>query len=1031
MFSPGGGVVALFACACVMSIVAYADTRSWTGAGDGMTFGQPANWQDGVAPSAGCRVSIPSDATVKVGTAADASLLESLDGADLDGTLEIADFAAEVTLPATFSLSGSGAFRALSISKIALHGDNSDYTGSFFTSNTIVDVRNNRAFGVSCPVTHYVTTQNKILFVNAGGIYDNPVTLYQVSASNPYFSYQTSANITNRGDFILYSPRGDNYCNRFAGDANKRLVFTGDVTVKSGFLDCTGAVYLDGTASTVASRWIMCDSGNLYVGRTITPSDLAEFRPSGGGSLVFTAVNALNGAKVRPNGATPTIDLNGLDQTIGNLQDTSTDGRARIHSASDATLTMTGVADSNRYGGYFSGAVSFTFDSAGNTLTLTNNPSYPSTTTGSLTAKAGTIAIGKGAAFTALGRMILDGGTLSVAKGAFVNTAVRLAVTSAGGTLALADDVELVVATARVNGGFAAADTYTAADPGPFAGILSGGGTLRVVSEMEPIDDSPIYVWTGGTDTSLSTGANWQGGKAPTFGGTETIVFKENNGTANVSGAIKAYALKFDGAGTFALTGDSGARIDVLYGGVTVTNSASSDAFAVTVAPSLRMLTDQTWTVPAGDTLTLSSELKAAPPLTAANALTGRGNGQLHLLADNSAFLPQFDFKDRFSVRTTNGKGLGSPTRSVTCRVLPYFYGGKALTNDVPLTVYDSTYNNDYDHISASGTPLVQRGLVTFANTVARTCYIAFGDEGELLGGITEPAAIGNSFWIRSMTRGKTVMIAGEPISARFATATVDQVGAFALGGTGSANRYLLIRIARTFLECLADDVMNPNATLAFGQKDNPSGNRSPFGMSYGVLDLNGHCQHVQGMAISGRIDGVGYAHVTSDVPASVVAVGVQTNENLMAKFLGAAGFTLDASGAITAFSNAVSTTTGDLCISNGVLRLDSGYVWGGSNTVTVAGGALEVTQGAASGAFGGNTTRTKMFLSGSGVLNLPSGATVTVQKLCVDGKEAPSGAYCGADGAASKLYAAHFGAGTGVLRVLKSDAGGCVITFR
>lgn len=1011
-----------------------AATRTWTGGGDGTTLSQATNWENSTAPSSGERISIPAGKTVRVTAAADANLLVSLAGADLGGTLEIANYAATVTLPSTFTLAGSGAFRVLSVNKIEIKGDNSDFTGSFFTSNTNFKVQHNRALGIACPVTHCVTAGSTTkMEIEADGIYNNPVTLRQTGTGTTYFSYKSTANVTNYGNFALYA-YSNNSCNRFEGDAGKILAFFGDVVLYKGYLDCTGNVHFNGTGLTdtgTDSGYIMCDSGSLTIGRTLDPATVRYVRATGSGKVTFSSANALNGCKVHLHSTSPQLDLNGIDQTMGDLEDTSPLGGATIKSASSATLTMTGAAVNNRYGGCFSGAVSFTFDSDGNTITLTNNPAKPSTTTGSLTARAGTIALGKEAVFSALDSLVLDGGELSVAAGATVNSSVRLRVTSNGGTLTLADKAELGVQTARVNGGFAEAGVYTAANPGPFDGIISGEGTLRVASDMEPIDDSPVYTWIGGNGTSLSTGANWQGGVAPTFGGTETLVFNEDNGTANVSGVIKAYALKFDCAGTFALTGEG--TIDVAYDGVTVTNSSSASTVEVTVEPSLRVLTDQTWVVPAGDTLTLSSELKAAPSLGTMNVVTGRGSGQLHLLADNSAFLPQFDFKDRFSVRTTNGKGLGSASRTVSCSVMPLFYGGKALTNEVPFLVRDTTYQNDYDKINDTGTPLVQKGLITFYTPSAKTCYIQFRDDGELLGGLAESKDSGNSLWLRAMDSGKTVKMSGAPFTANFNSVIIDQVGDFVLGAMSGESGYKAFRISRTGLTCEAEDALRQNAKVNFGQPNNGAGNRgSGFPNSYGVLDLGGFSQRVAGMGITGLISAAaGYAYVTSCAPASVVSVGVQTNENVVARFLGAAGFTLDAAGAVMAFSNAVSATSGDLRVSNGLLRLDRGYVWGGSNTVTVAGGTLKVTAGAADGAFGGNATLTKMYLSGGGVLDLPAGSTVTVRKLCVDGVEAPAGTYCGADGSADKRYAAHFGSGSGVLHVRRSEVAGMKIIFR
>ena len=1019
------------------------ETLVWQG-GNGNLF--DANWKaadetDAHVPYTGCLLSIPSGSTVTASGSDGAALLR-FKGLELNGTFKCNAFTAGCTLGSAFALSGSGAFNVESCAgQFHLAADNSAFTGSFSFLKTTVYVDHVRALGIENAVTVSYGTTNpggSYFFITVGGEYRNPL---KIDGGSGWYacSVENASQVVWSGPVQCMNTTASP-CPRFVAKDGARIELTGGLQgadgATQGRCDFNGDVILSGEGVTYTlPDYLFCDTGTLTVSADIDPATYLYVQ--GSATIAFGKANVVPDVRLVTTG-NGKFDLNGHDQTTDEVKNDNAGNQSFTSVKAPATLTVNGSAVGGSLGAALNGHLSFAFDNASGTLTLTNGSRNASTTDGRLIAKAGTLRLGASANLPNLSGLVVQDGTLAVDAGAKANLGARLEFTQANaGVIDLSRGVSLKVDTLVLDGQFLPHGTYSLSQPGGLAGHIVGEGELLVANSSGEITDPNVFHWVGGHGTSLATAENWQEHAAPPLKGSDVLVFTGGASGAVVEGTIDVYGLVFDGASDFTLGAGANALVRLGAGCFTLTNRTLAGTATFTVAaPVETQASRQTWTIGANTALSLPATLSASPYVNDTIVpVTVSGTGTLDLGGDNEAFKPTFEFTTLGLVPVIrHSHALGSPERTIDVRYVPN--AKVALTNEVPFNIYDSHYTPNERHILNPGKGyFVQRGRITFM-TNGRTGYLSLYG-GSIEGGLAAgPDNKGGDVWLQSYA-GCNFRLAGEPVNLP-GTLTLDNAGTFSIASTG--NKWGGLRVNKSVLTCEADDVLSETGKLIFTMPGQGAIQSADYGCSiYGVVNLAGHDQTVtqvtNGWDIAEDSNPI-YANrraiVDSATPAAITVTGAQGGNNLRTEFRHAAGLTMAGTGTLK-FSKWISPTSGRLEVRSGEFAFTAGGGWGGgANTATVAviGGTLSVAADAAETAFGGSRNRTALSVSGSGTVNIADGSVVEVDTFSVDGVEVPGGMYGGADSpASSKRFAAKFGPGTGVLKVRRPC--GFIILFR
>ena len=156
-------------------------------------------------------------------------------------------------------------------------------------------------------------------------------------------------------------------------------------------------------------------------------------------------------------------------------------------------------------------------------------------------------------------------------------------------------------------------------------------------------------------------------------------------------------------------------------------------------------------------------------------------------------------------------------------------------------------------------------------------------------------------------------------------------------------------------------------------------------------VDLNGYANRVSSIALT-KSDMNGW--VTSTRGKAYLYNTVSADTTTYLPFRGQAGLFKDGAGTLTIKKNTknASDTTGELCVTDGMVSFDGEAAWPNVSAVTLKeNGGLTL---AASGQIG---TRAVLALSGDALLTLPENGSRTVQALTVDGTWQAAGTYTAA----------------------------------
>lgn len=1019
----------LTACALASEIV-------WKG-GDGMPdWNDDATWEGGKRPLAGDMAVIPDGAEALAGNV-DYAYINTLAGIRIEkgGTLTITNLSGSIEH--RVPLSGEGLFRGVCTkddidASVILNSDNKDFTGEFQFEKCGVTVKTATALGApGCRLTY----QGNARIRPAGGI-DNRVCKYNTgnattSACVEYFGgpneYTTSSDSheTLTGTHVFHAPA------RVIGSGVWRFVFLDNDVSYDGppgnALICQstyfkGAGTLDmGEGTALADyRHAAADVFAIRLGKKMISGRLAD---QCGWICLLDRENVCE--KTIPiafvpysTSYQPRLELQGgFDQQCGNFECNAnvTDG-AVITASDPATLTVHGTA-ANAVKAILTGKLSLTLDSDNDEARpgVFDLVSPGHTTTGTLTAKRGTMTLGAETTFPNVTALVAMGSGKLIVNTANLNSKATLTASGAGtleinstlgqeAVLCAADEAKLVinsifngqsarlvaakaenlelnsevsVYTAQVGGAYLPSGTLDAS-----SGYFTGRGRLTVLSR--PIVQKDATYVGMGADIDFSSPANWADGQVPA-NLAETIVHLGGAGSPErlnfpaEGGQVYGLVVKADRDLTLA-----GGQVAVGAAGVVCEAPAEGTMRTHRFEMPLEVVgLPQSWTVPTNVSLTIAAPLSGVKALEL--GVTISGGGGLVLDADSPDLEPPLAL-DGLALKINKPFALGSTNRFTLIKAAqgtsakpsekkPSFANG--LRNEVPIGLSGSWVyylTEKYDETFTQSGEARLNGVWVLGNG---TCTFEGGLSGEGL------------FY----TVSSTYTITGQPMNMPKGALLQDNTTLY-VGSTG--NVFEKITQGKGVTVCLTNDALCATGVFAFG------------GDGSATLDLGGFDQEIGGL--QGAVPGA----ITSARPAVLTSYDA-ADRTLAVSFGGLAGYAHAGAGTYT-FTQP-SDTKGSLSVLSGGVKLDAGASFGAVSNVTVAAGAkLVVSVDAAAAAFSANgRSRATLALStdegASSELAL-EGGTVTVSRLVVNGEPKPMGTYDRTSGIGIT--------GEGTLRVLR-----------
>jgi len=451
----------------------------------------------------------------------------------------------------------------------------------------------------------------------------------------------------------------------------------------------------------------------------------------------------------------------------------------------------------------------------------------------------------------------------------------------------------------------------------------------------------------GGSDARWSLADNW-GGTAPVaddalfFGGTAKTV-----NTNDLDGLAVAGLTFNSGAGAFSLWGNG-----ITLGGNVVNNDADTQTVNLPIA----LDAVRTFTAASGN-------IVVSNIISGAGGLTKEGVNTLTLTGDNT-------YEGATAVNTNtlviaHANALGSTAGGTTInngRGATLELRGNLMMIAEPLAITGGNVNRQAI-FNASGTNTLS-GPITTSNTRINANG---GTWLKITGGVTGA----NAFFV--VNANGTIEFTGAPVSVGTGTFHADSGGTTILGVSGNTWGSTLFSGGTMRMDVA--NALPATTTLQIG------------GVVYGpscTLNLNGFDQTVASLTPAGGTPGT--VVITSASPATLT-VNQSGNTTYWGQLAGRVNLVKTGSGSLS-LSNALSSTTGDVIVSNGTLVVTTASRLGNSTNIVVDGGTLELrNQTALSDA-------ASVWLSAGGKITLGAGLVESVDRLFFDGVQQPSGTY-------------------------------------
>ena len=996
-------------------------------------------------PAAGGTATIPAGETVTVtgndvttAAACGAIVIES------GATLKFSNITANATFAG--SISGSGTFSAENASdktyRLTFTGDLSAFTGNF--DFKYVYTTFNTALSGSAPIKIVsANIASTYPYFTGGHTYNNPLDV-SVGAN---YGLQVNSNsviagaVTCRGGRLHGGASGNNVGGRFTG------VFKASSTIYPvGGISFEGGILPNGSAGTGS---LYADNGTMHIKSQV--GAISQIRPiNANGKVIFWGANLLDDSVTVAMGQTygsthrsGTYDLNGYSQrakTLSLIDEANMIPETTIiTSANPATLTLVNQSATVNYKGQLKGAVSLDLSSSSaKTLTLNGTANN---TTGSLTVRSGTLALGASAKFLNLSSLVVTNtGTLSVST-ENVNPNVELNIFGSG-VVNVAAGTTLQVLHAKLDGDYIPPGEYVQGSE-VFGNHLAGGGTLRVLNDA-PVVAGDTYVWTGAAgDGLLTTDGNWEGGSAPDLtAGTAKLFFSAGTASATVSGTAHVYGITFCTNAAFTLTGaDANAKVVLGEGGFLFTNTAAASVTHVLDVPVEMGTLPQTWRV-----ASTSTQLSLTAPLTgraSRQPLTIQCFGRVEFRADNSGLLTDLVLTNVTTATQPyiyNMKGLGAKSRFTTIwggqpRFITDAPQGGSLTNETPLRLHSGLTNTEGAYINSSNKAyLYLTGPVVFNGSGLSQSEIYFKGNVHFAGGITNETNHGLCFRMA----GGNNWIEGKPM--RFTKQFEQDYGSL-LNIAVSNNDWERLHPMKATIRCHCDYALAVGRPILFGVV-----NSVFYYTPMATIDLNGYNQSVSRIfpawtgyeTEGGHNWAATYGLVTSVTPATLEITGTETTV-FPVKFEGAAGLHMNGTGSFT-ITNKLSNTTGELKVSKGTVRFARDAGWTAVTNIVLAGGTLAVDAGAGATAFGPQQGKSDALLTvvstNAPTLSIAADEQATVSMLSIveaDGRihEKNPGVYGGPAAGLSANNTLSWISGSGKLFVRRSALNGTMLIVR
>ena len=504
----------------------------------------------------------------------------------------------------------------------------------------------------------------------------------------------------------------------------------------------------------------------------------------------------------------------------------------------------------------------------------------------------------------------------------------------------------------------------------------------------------------GGSDSLVSTPANWDRDRTPAFDGTAAYNFASAGSLATVNTNVHFLGMSIHRDADF-LFADGGALLTLGAGGVRAA-CPSSVSRSYTIAARVALGASQGWGVTnngAG-----STTLIVSGPVTDGDASYGiskSGDGLL-ILSGDSDFDGSASVAAGGGLRVGHAKGLGSCSGGTDVASNGWIEVSGNITVPEPLTLRDAC---DAGALRATGGSNVWSGPITLA--APTRLRAAAGCSLTIAGGVS-----GASDLLLSPVAGGELAVAGSPLNLPARKIAANGEGTLTLASGGHTYGTFEVAGAGMRLRMGATNALSDSAVLSVGSSYS----------AQGVVDLNGFDQTVARL-IRGTTSSSTNRIVTSSAPATLTvnetsASAVYFNGHLT----GALGLTKGESGYLILSGNN-NTYTGDTVVNGGQLEFGASARLGLSQRVVVNAGRLRLLST--------NSISDSAMLSvadGDAKVRLESGVE-TVGALILGGRRKAAGTWGASGSGAVNTDDDHF-EGAGVVNVLTTsvstwDAGG------